>query len=825
MSNRKREAASTADMNIPAEQSLLGCVLRRDQVFFEVHNDLEPADFADPRHQLIWKTIEKIASRAQGRFDAATVADFLQGTDESVPRDYLDALADAVSDPSAIQQYVRTVVDLSRQRAMVQAMQDGITRLRMRAPDEALNEVVDEINGNVLDAGRADSSTQKTLGEFAELSYRRIEAVRFGHTKSVNLSWGLSAMDEACGPAIPGHLHVIGGRPEMGKALSLCARVLLADGQWKAMGELMLGDRLASIDGAASRISGIFPRGRRQVFNVRFRDGRTTQACGEHLWRVHHRHWDEPRILTTDAVASLLQRKRYQRRLYIDLVSGHFGDPKLQLPIDPYVLGCLLGHSSFRESSLRIGSVDHEVIERMQARTGEAKISATAGDRHVYSIRSSVPGPPINWLMDALARMGLEGKRCDEKFVPDIYLQADRQSRLELLRGLMDTDGHASYGAVEFSSTSERLALDVQSLARSLGAVARIERRKTRCFYKGEMRGQDSFRCRIRHEQAQDFFTLPRKMAGATRVGHNTVTLTFDSIEPVGIRETRCIAVTHPSSLYVTDGYIVTHNTALATTIALALGRQAPGGIIQLEMRGEAVADRSLSHLTDIPAWKITRNEAHNSGYLEKYADAIAELHRLPIRVEARPGLTTAQIRAKCIGMKRRYGCVWFIFDHIQIVQAAMRRADPSDTIDEFCRTTAALAKELDAVMIALSQVNSKNRDRDNDRPQPRDLMYYNSIEPHADVIAFPYRPEVALRERRPPEPMKDDTKAENLYFDWQQRMEAAKDKAEIICGKNRHGPSGEFRPCLWDGPTMRFKPLESALRSADDNQAYLPEM
>src|SRR5699024_1017363 len=101
---------------------------------------------------------------------------------------------------------------------------------------------------------------------------------------------GFSDLDKETAGLQPGDLVIVAGRPSMGKAQPLDARVLTPCG-WKAMGELAVGDAVASIDDRASIVTGVFPQGEREVFEVTFSDGRTTQACAQHLWRVHYRSW------------------------------------------------------------------------------------------------------------------------------------------------------------------------------------------------------------------------------------------------------------------------------------------------------------------------------------------------------------------------------------------------------------------------------------------------------------------------------------------------------------------------------------------------------
>jgi replicative DNA helicase len=130
------------------------------------------------------------------------------------------------------------------------------------------------------------------------------------------------------------------------------------------------------------------------------------------------------------------------------------------------------------------------------------------------------------------------------------------------------------------------------------------------------------------------------------------------------------------------------------------------------------------------------------------------------------------------------------------------------------------LAKELNSVWVDLSQVNSTSRDIEHDRPKSRSLMWFNSIEPHADLIVFPWRPEVALAERKPAEPIPGNKAMEDAYATWKLRLDEARGKAEIVVAKNRHGESNVWEACGWDGATMQF----TALRNSRQNDRYQGE-
>jgi type IV secretory pathway ATPase VirB11/archaellum biosynthesis ATPase len=175
-------------------------------------------------------------------------------------------------------------------------------------------------------------------------------------------------------------------------------------------------------------------------------------------------------------------------------------------------------------------------------------------------------------LMLALEVLGLAGTRAHQKFVPEVYKRGSAAQRVALLQGLLDTDGAVCNGThASFGSASERLAKDVQELAWSVGAIATITEHRTSYTYKGEKRaGRSSFRVSIVHPDVSSLFSLPRKVAMCKpkAMRHR---LRIASIERVGLKPAQCIRIDHPDHLYITNNYVVTHNTTAAEACIRAI--------------------------------------------------------------------------------------------------------------------------------------------------------------------------------------------------------------------------------------------------------------
>lgn len=377
--------------------------------------------------------------------------------------------------------------------------------------------------------------------------------------------------------------RVIMGTTGAGKAQPNDAKVM-TDRGWKRMGDIEVGDRVAVPDGGFATVLAVYPQGRINVNQITFIDGRQTSACDNHLWEVHHKHWigkykkgtsragsAKPRVLTTSEIKSQIERNK--GAFYIPLPSA-VDLPEKALAIHPYLMGVFLGDGCTRRSGAIITSADEEIISAIRPHLDSMglELHQYAGHKRKYDyfIRQKreffKQGRGIlNPFNVALKDAGLYDKKSFEKFVPPDYMESSAEQRRQLLRGLIDTDGTVDHhGCVSFTSTSRQLAIDCQALARSLGATAKMTCRTTQYTYKGEKKsGRESYTVRIRHPNPKEIVSLSRKserISDDYQYGKN-LQLQIKSIEPIGEKESTCIYIDHPRHLYITDDYVVTHNT------------------------------------------------------------------------------------------------------------------------------------------------------------------------------------------------------------------------------------------------------------------------
>ncbi len=611
--------------SIEAEQSVLGGLLLDNDAADRIGDVVGPDDFYADAHRVIFAaTLRLIESGSPA--DVVTVSEALDSTqklDYVGGLAYLGTLVQNVPTAANIRHYAAIVRERSILRQLA-ATAGEIADAAYNPLGRSAREVLDVAEAKVLHIAEQGSRGQHTYTEIGTLLAGVVERIEDLYNREdpsdvTGVASGFSDLDRQTAGLQPGDLVIVAGRPSMGKAQPLDAQVLTRGG-WKAMGEVAVGDALASVDGRPSIVTGVYPQGEREVFRVTFSDGRSAEACAEHLWQVHYRDWPVPRVMSTAEIAAKLACARYRHRLWIDTPSGEWGhdDP---LPVDPWVLGALLGDGSLTASgagSVRFSSAAFEMIARLRAKVGEA-LAVTAAGGPDYRVvqrdgqrRAGTSGSTPNPLMVALASLGLQGKSSHQKFVPRAYLDARRNTRLDVLRGLLDTDGWVErWGTVRFATSSRQLAEDVVELARSVGAWSAVHMRRTHVHRAGEKRpARDAWVVTITHPEPRSLFLLSDKLARAPERMRRLRKPVFASIEPAGRAPVQCIAVSHPSRTYVTDGHVVTHNTAFALNVGenVALHLKLPVAVFSMEMGATQLAMRLIGSVGRLPSQHLRRS-------------------------------------------------------------------------------------------------------------------------------------------------------------------------------------------------------------------------
>lgn len=359
--------------------------------------------------------------------------------------------------------------------------------------------------------------------------------------------------------------------------------VLTIDG-WKNNGDLKIGDLVATKKGTYTPILEIFPQGIKDVYEIEFSDGRKVRCGYNHKWLVrdktirrHNRHErtinrDEWKVIYThellDGKHEYTESKYTGNRYVIPNIKPVVFDEK-ELPINPYLLGCLIG-DGYTHKQLKISSKDQELIDRISNILGtdyqlrfdkDSNCNYTIGyyGKHLkemkerYGLKSHIN--KFNPLKQELRLLGLIGKHSYSKFIPELYKNSSIEQRIELLRGLFDTDGSINeFGDIEYKTVSEELANDIAYILRSLGCVAKVSKFSSKQGYR------NYFRVYVKSTDINLFY-IQRKLERFNK-NKKPYDVSIVGIKKLDYKESStCIMVEDSEHIYLTKDFVPTHNS------------------------------------------------------------------------------------------------------------------------------------------------------------------------------------------------------------------------------------------------------------------------
>lgn len=284
----------------------------------------------------------------------------------------------------------------------------------------------------------------------------------------------------------------------------------------------------------------------------------------------------------------------------------------------------------------------------------------------------------------------------------------------------------------------------------------------------------------------------------------------------------------HPSDLLILAGRPSMGKTSLATNIAFNIAKahkrgrlpdgsegSVEGGVVgffSLEMSAEQLAARILSEASEVPSEQIRRGDMREDEF-RRFVEAAKALESCPLYIDDTPALPISQVAARARRLKRTQGLDVLIVDYLQLLKGSSKENRVQE-VSEITQGLKAIAKELNIPVIALSQLSRQVESREDKRPQLSDLRESGSIEQDADVVMFVYRDEY-YREREKP----GDHELEKMA-QWQSVMESVHGKAEVIIGKQRHGPIGTVE-LAFEGRFTRFSNLAQSWQKRRDEVGF----
>lgn len=376
------------------------------------------------------------------------------------------------------------------------------------------------------------------------------------------------------------------GPAGVGKAQPLSTPILTPDG-WVKMDDIIIGSKVFNENGEIVNVIAVHPQGKKEVYSVIFSDGSSTECCIEHLWltdthndRNNRKKINNKRIFSPKdgTVKNLLEIKNslYTKRGYKNHtipITKPVNFPNQEIIIDPYIMGVLIGDGSFTQNRITFTSKDQEIINNVKLNLNESVIlSKIKSAIYEYSIvGNNNNNPYLNYLKE----LGLIGKKSESKFIPLKYLYNSIENRIKLLHGLMDTDGTISKNGytMSFSTSSKHLINDFIILINSLGGITSLTKKKPYYYNKERKKimGLESYTVTIKLPNEITPFKLERKLEKVVNKTRYKPKRYITDIKFIGEKECKCITIDSKSNLYLTEHFIVTHNSFIAMKKAIDL--------------------------------------------------------------------------------------------------------------------------------------------------------------------------------------------------------------------------------------------------------------
>lgn len=367
-----------------------------------------------------------------------------------------------------------------------------------------------------------------------------------------------------------------------GRSQPVDSKILTPNG-WVLMGELKVGDEVYSVDGKPTKVLNIYPQGEIDTYEILFKDGSRTECSYDHLWNVvtrdaKHNLKNNPESeygkFKTVSLGDLITENKLNRTYSIPIADRIQFESK-EVVIDPYLLGLIIGDGYCRKNGIQVVLADEEIKQSFESLLPN-ELTIKFKDRYHYDIvkktgnksyldSDNSPSVKNNYTRES-RRLGISNVTSSNKFIPDLYKINSVEVRLSVLQGLLDSDGYINKkGSIMFYTVSNTLANDVEFIVRSLGGNT-TRGLKKEPSYKNKLGekiiGKPCHVVYIKMPNDLEPFRLSRKAERVNKLTKYLPQRIIKEINLIGKKECQCIRVEHESHLYVTDDFIVTHNTS-----------------------------------------------------------------------------------------------------------------------------------------------------------------------------------------------------------------------------------------------------------------------
>jgi replicative DNA helicase len=786
------------------EEAVLGAMMIDKKGVDEVIDILQSDAFYKEAHKHIFEAIFQLFTDSQP-IDLLTVSAQLKKNAklEMAGGDfYLIQLTQKISSSAHIEFHSRIILQKYIQRSLIRISSEIIEESYDETTDvfdlldKAESKLYEVTQGNI----KRSSETAQSLVIQAK---KRIEEIANKEGLS-GIATGFDKLDKVTSGWQPSDLVIIAARPGMGKCLGKGTKVLMYDGSLKNVEDIKENELLMGDDSTPRKVLSI-ARGQEKMYWIHQNKAMSYRVNESHILSLKrsrnegkHKQGD---VLNITVKEYLEKSDKFKSNYKGYKVGVEFKEKELSL--EPYYLGLWLGDG--HSYSQRITNIDEEIINYLNdyaSRLESELVIYEQEDRtNNYSIvnrNKFISEEFTTCIQTELRSLGL----IQNKHIPNSYLINSRDNRLQLLAGIIDSDGYytSEFNCFEIVQKNEELLNQIKFLCDTLGFRTSIKKKNTAIKSTG-FEGV-AFRLRIfgnlneiptkvERKKAREWKSIVDWKVTGIQVEYDKVD-DYYGFEIDGNR------------LFLLQDCTVTHNTAFVLSMArnMAIDFGHPVALFSLEMSSVQLITRLISSETGLSSEKLRTGKLEKHEW-EQLSVKVKDLEKAPLYIDDTPSLSIFDLRAKARRLSSQHGIKLIIVDYLQLMTAGGNGkggGNREQEISTISRNLKALAKELEVPVIALSQLSRAVETRGSSkRPLLSDLRESGAIEQDADIVSFIYRPEYYKIEE---------------WDDDEQSPTAG--QAEFIIAKHRNGSLENVR-LKFIGNLGKFDNLEEYSGGFDD--------
>jgi replicative DNA helicase len=785
--------------NIEIEQSVLSGCLQYPDFLEDAVDSILPEHFYKTPHQKLFSTIIQ-QYRQKNPVDSASLFTALKENKllgEVGGATYLAQLLD-IPIPSNMEYACEKLREVATLRKTIEICNKTIIAC---FENQNPKEVIDTIQKEILSVDDFSVDNFVTMKELTPQSIDRYENANKGNG-DYKLKTGFYEFDTLIGGLSGSKLIIIAGRPRMGKCLGKGTKVVMSSGGVKCVEGIIDGDLLMGADSKPKKVLSV-TTGKEMMYWIRQNKGIDYRVNGSHILSLKrsknegNKKHGEINNLSVDDILNNKSRT-FLRRWKGYKVGIDFPEKKVSL--EPYFVGLWLGDGLSAGS--KIFNTDIEVINYLEEYAKRRTEQIIIGDKNrsckSYNItnglrnKGGVPGEAncnaklTNrdvFAIETVLEMGMKQKEIarlynvspaiisnintgrrrtikkdqkaiyrelkdlgllNNKHIPEIYLINSRRKRMELLAGLIDSDGHLlKVGCYEITMINQLLMEQIKYLCDSLGLGTGKGIKEKIVKNQNGFRGT-AYKLIINGNLKDCPIKIKRKIQKNCNF-HFDRTMTGLRIERDKVDDYYGFTLTG-DGLFLLEDMTATHNTAIMLNVAQYMAQRGDMvGIFEIEMDKEDLDDRLMSNFTGINTIKLQSGKYLGATDWQKITEAAGKKYDLPIIIDDTGGLKIQELKRRSRKMKKM-GCKIIFIDQLSKI-IGNRKKSKFEEVSEIVEEISHLKKELRMPIVLLAQINRQAITRTGKRPMLEDLKNTGQLEEDADIVVLLHRPFVYTKD------------------------------------------------------------------------------